>query len=218
MVEFAMVLPVFLIMVLGAVDYGGYFAARLSVENAARAAVRDAAVQACPTIESNGVEAGNNACWTNQNPAGSTTIEAAAIAAANGANVTNVDCPDSHGAWPPSAADLATLPPDTGCISIRYYDLNTSAQTCTVVNGNVVPGTCQLTLCASWSAATDELTAASTSFILGTNCLIPASSSGANIVQVLVGYNFQPLTPMPAMLGSVMTTTAAESQLILERP
>jgi Flp pilus assembly protein TadG len=220
MVEFAMVLPVFLIVVLGAVDYGGYFAARLSVENAARAAVRYAAAQTCPASASNGVEAGNNACWTNQNPpsAGSTTIEAAAIAAANDAHITNVDCPDSDGAWPPSAADLATLTPDTGCISIRYYDLNTSAQTCTVVNGNVVPGTCQLTLCASWSAASDELTVASTSFTLGTNCLIAASSTSANIVQVLVGYNFQPLTPMPAMLGSVMTTTAAESQLILEQP
>jgi Flp pilus assembly protein TadG len=216
MVEFAMVLPVFLLVVLATIDYGGYFGSRLSIENAARAAVRYAAVQACPNSASNGVEAGNNACWTSQNPppAGSTTIEAAAIAASNDAHITNVDCPDSDGAWPPSAADLATLAPDTGCISIRYYDLNASAQSCTGGAGS--PGTCQLTLCATWSAISDELQVQS-GFSLGGDCLVNASSSVANIVQVLVGYDYRPMTPMPSFLGASMTTTAAESQLTLEQ-
>ncbi|MGO8686202.1 MAG: TadE family protein [Candidatus Dormibacteria bacterium] len=211
LVEFAMVFPVFLMVVMGTIDYGGYFGSRLSIENAARAAVRYAAVQPCPLTGAGVTTAGNNACWTNVQPPGAGTIEAQAIAAANDAKVTNEDCPDQDGAWPPSAADLATLTPDTGCISIRYYDLNASADTCT---GG--PGTCQLTLCAVWSASADQLQVQS-GFTLGNNCMLTAGSGVANIVQVLIGYDYQPMTPVPRFLGAVMTTTSAETQLILEQ-
>ncbi len=206
-----MVFPLFLLVVFATIDYGGYFGSRLSIENAARAAVRYASVQGCPTTGAGITSAGNNACWTNASTPAAGTIEAQVIGNAGDAKVTNQDCPDSDGVWPPSATDLATLTPDTGCISIRYYDLNASDQTCTAG-----PGTCQLTLCAVWSATSDELTVES-GYTPGANCLVNASSSVANIVQVLVGYNYRPLTPMPSMLGSVMTTTAAESQLILEQ-
>jgi hypothetical protein len=214
MVEFAMVLPLFLLVVLATIDYGGYFGSRLSIENGARAAVRYATVQGCPITGAGSTTVGNNACWTNAATPPAGTIEAQVIANTNDARVRNQDCPDSDGAWPPSAADLATLAPDTGCISIRYYDLNTSAQSCSGGAGS--PGTCQLTLCAIWSATSDELQVQS-GFSLGGNCLVNASSSVANIVQVLVGYDYTPMTPMPSFLGASMTTTAAESQLILEQ-
>jgi Flp pilus assembly protein TadG len=214
MVEFAMVFPVFLLLVLASVDYGGYFAARLSVENAARNAARWAATEVCPTTGAGVTSASNNACWTNAQPPAPGTIEAAAISTASDAHIINQDCPDSDSAWPPSATDLATLTPDTGCISIRYYDL-TANQTQTCTGG---PGTCSMQYCASWSAGGDQLQVDTPTYSLGTNCLIAATATGANIVQVLVGYNYQPTTPMPKMLGATMTTTSAETQLVLEQP
>jgi hypothetical protein len=48
MVEFAMVAPVLFALIFAGIDFGGYFASRLSVENAARVAVRAAAVEVCP--------------------------------------------------------------------------------------------------------------------------------------------------------------------------
>ncbi len=42
--EFAMVLPVLLLLLLGTVDFGGYFGTRLSVQNAVRAGVSYAVV------------------------------------------------------------------------------------------------------------------------------------------------------------------------------
>ena len=42
--EFALVLPVLLLLLFGSIDYGGYFGTRLSVQNAVRAGVAYAAV------------------------------------------------------------------------------------------------------------------------------------------------------------------------------
>jgi hypothetical protein len=50
-----------------------------------------------------------------------------------------------------------------------------------------------------------------------TDCLITASASGADIVQVVVGYNYKPLVPIPWFQGSGLTTTSAETQLVLEQ-
>jgi Flp pilus assembly protein TadG len=200
MVEFAMVLPVLLVVLFGGIDYGGYFASRLSVENAARAAVRAAAVDSCPTSGVGVTQVGNTTCWTSLTTPGSGTIEQVAISAAAAAHILNKDCPDSDSVWPPSPSDLATLTPGTGCISIRYYYLNGSNQS----------------LCAAWSATNDEMTTYS-SYPMTTDCLIPAASTGADIVQVVIGYNYQPIAPIPWVSGAGLTTTSAETQLVLEQ-
>ncbi|MGD0447202.1 MAG: TadE/TadG family type IV pilus assembly protein [Candidatus Dormibacteria bacterium] len=198
--EVALVLPVLLALIFGGIDYGGYFASRLSVENAARVAVRAAAVDVCPITGVGVTQTGNTSCWSNATAPVSGTIERIAMAAAADANILNKDCPDSDSVWPPSAADLATLTPGTGCVSIRYYYLNGSTQS----------------LCANWSATNDEMTT-QTLYPMGTDCVIPAASTGADVVQVVIGYNYSPLIPIPWFKGSGLTTTAAETQLVLEQ-
>jgi len=200
MVEFAMVLPVLIALVFGGIDYGGYFGSRLSVENAARVAVRAAAADVCPTTGAGVTGTGNTSCWSAATAPASGTIEQAAISAAGDAQVLNRDCPDSDAVWPPSPSDLATLTPGTGCISIRYYYLNGTSQS----------------LCAAWSVTNDELTT-QTSYPMGTDCVIPAGSSGADVVQVVIGYNYRPLVPIPWFAGAGLTTTSAETQLVLEQ-
>ncbi len=204
MVELAMVLPVLLAVVFGGIDFGGYFASRLSVENAARMAVRAASVEVCPTSGAGVSTVGpyvGTACWTNLATPAAGTIEQVAISAAADANILNKDCPDSDSVWPPSPADLATLTPGTGCISIRYYYLTSSGQQ----------------LCAAWSVAADEMTNTSVTYPIGTDCLIPAGSSGADIVQVVVGYNYKAVVPLPWFTGGGLTTTSAATQLVLEQ-
>ena len=200
--EFALVLPVILALVFGGIDFGGYFASRLSVENAARVAVRAAAVDVCPTSGAGiAPQVGPpSACWSSASPPASGTIEQVAISAAPDARILNKDCPDQDSVWPPSGSDLATLTPGTGCISIRYYYLNGSTQS----------------LCATWSAGADEMTTNSL-YPMGTDCLIPAASSGADVVQVVIGYNYSPLIPIPWFSGSGLTTTSAATQLVLEQ-
>jgi hypothetical protein len=200
MVEFALVAPVLFAVIFAGIDYGGYFASRLSVENAARMAVRDATVDVCPTTLTGITQAGNTVCWSSASSPASGTIEQEAIAAAADANILNKDCPDSDQAWPPSAADLANLTPGTGCIGIRYYDVTSSGE---------FP-------CAAWSATNDEMTPYAL-YPIGTDCIIPPGSSGADIVQVVIGYNYKPLIPIPWFQGAGLTTTSAESQLVLEQ-
>jgi Flp pilus assembly protein TadG len=201
MVEFAMVAPVLIAVIFGGIDYGGYFASRLSVENAARVAARAAVVEVCPTTGTGITSAGNPAnCWTNAAAPPSRTIEQVAIAASADARILNKDCPDSDSVWPPSAADLATLTPGTGCIAVRYYYVNGSSQS----------------LCAAWSVTNDEMTTYS-AYPMGTDCLIPPGSGGADIVQVVVGYNYSPLVPIPWFTGAGLLTTSAETQLVLEQ-
>jgi len=199
MVEFAMVAPVLFAVIFASVDFGGYFASRLSVENAARVAVRAAAVEVCPTSGTGFSSAGNpSACWTNLATPGSGTIEQVAIAAAADANILNKDCPDSDGIWPPSATDLATLTPGTGCISIGYYYVTASGQS----------------PCAAWSATNDEMT---TTALYPADCPISPGSGGTDIIQVVIGYNYKPLVPIPWFQGAGVTTTSAETQLVLEQ-
>ncbi len=200
LVEFAMVLPVLLAVLFGGIDFGGYFSSRLSVENGARMAVRAAAVDVCPTSGTGVTQAGNTVCWSSASSPASGTIEQVAISAAADAHILNTDCPDSDGIWPPSPSDLATLTPGTGCISIRYYYLNGSSQS----------------LCANWSATNDEMTTQS-SYPMATDCLIPAGSTGADIAQVVIGYNYLPLVPITWFSGAGLTTTSAETQLVLEQ-
>ena len=178
-----MVAPVLFALIFAGIDFGGYFASRLSVENAARVAVRAAAVEVCPASGTGFGSVGNpSTCWTNAASPSSGTIEQVAMAAASNANITNKDCPDSDSVWPPSPADLATLTPGTGC--------------------------------AAWSQGTDEMTTYSP---YPADCLVSASASVTDIVQVVVGYNYKPLVPIPWFQGAGLTTTSAESQLVLEQ-
>jgi len=194
--EFALVLPLFLLVVMGTIDFAGYFASRLSVENAARSAVRFAVTQCDPATCTN-----PNAVWTNAQPPGAGTIEQVAISSSNDANILNKDCP----------TNLATLTPGTGCITISYYDLNSGALACP--SG---PGSCTSTLCAQWSASSDQLLfqPQPTPTYTPSSCLVP----NRTLVQVLVGYNYKPLTPIPLPTnGWSGLTTSAESQLLEEQ-
>jgi Flp pilus assembly protein TadG len=179
-------------MVLGTIDFAGYFAARLSVENAARSAVRFAATQCDPSTCTNA-----NPVWTNAQPPVAGTIEQVAVNSSNDAHIIDQDCP----------TNLATLTPGTGCITISYYDLNSGSLACP--SG---PGSCTSTLCAQWSASTDTLTFQGT--YTSSTCLVP----NRTLVQVLVGYNYKPLTPIPLPTnGWSGLTTSAESQLLEEQ-
>jgi Flp pilus assembly protein TadG len=192
--EFALVLPLFLLVIMGSIDFAGYFASRLSVENAARAAVRWAVTQCDPHSSTC---TNPNAVWTNAQPPGAGTIEQVAISNSNDAKIINQDCP----------TNLATLTPGTGCITISYYDLNTGSLACP--SG---PGSCTSTLCAQWSASSDTLTFQGT--YTSSTCLVP----NRTLVQVLVGYNYKTLTPLPLPTsGWSGLTTSAGSQLLEEQ-
>jgi hypothetical protein len=162
--------------------------------------VRAAAVDVCPTSGVGVTQTGNTTCWSSATAPVSGTIEQVAISAAADARILNKGCPDSDAVWPPSPGDLATLTPGTGCISIRYYYVNGPSQS----------------LCASWSVTNDEMTT-QTSYPMGTDCVIPAGSSGADVVQVVIGYNSSPLVPIPWFTGAGLTTTSAETQLVPEQ-
>jgi len=104
MVEFAMVAPVFFLVVLATIDYGGYFGSRLAVEQAARAGARAATVQLESSFSGSAVTA--------------------AISSQHGVAVltTNADC-----LWQGTTLDAGQYPPFTftgsGCVGVWYFDL-----------------------------------------------------------------------------------------------
>jgi hypothetical protein len=105
MVEFAMALPVFLVLVMGTIDFGGYFSSRLSVEEAARAGARAAVVQVPSSYSGSAITA--------------------AITAQQGmaAITATVDC-----LWQGTTLDANEYPPftpltGTSCVGIWYFDL-----------------------------------------------------------------------------------------------
>ena len=104
MVEFAMVAPLFLLLVLATIDFGGYFTSRLGVEEATRAGARAAAVQDYSSY--------------------SGTAITRAISAQRGLATltTNQDC-----TWQGTTLDPNQYPPFTfsgsGCVGIWYFDL-----------------------------------------------------------------------------------------------
>ena len=199
MVEFAMVAPVLFAVIFAGIDFGGYFASRLSVENAARVAVRAAAVDVCPTSGVGCSSAGEpGACGTMATTPAAGTTDQGAISAAADANILNKDCPDSDSVWPPSATDLATLTPGTGCISIAYFYVTATGQS----------------PCLTWSVTNDKMTPTA---LYPADCPITASATGADVVQVVIGYNYKPLVPIPWFQGAGLTTTSAETQLVLEQ-
>src|ERR1019366_1981868 len=102
MVEFAMVAPLFLLLVLATIAFGGYFASRLGVEEATRAGARAAAVQDYSSY--------------------SGTAITRAISAQRGLATltTNQDC-----TWQGTTLDPNQYPPFTfsgsGCVGIWYF-------------------------------------------------------------------------------------------------
>ena len=113
--EFSLVLPLFMIVVLGAIDFGGYFGARLSVENAARAADRIAAVEFQTSFS------------------GPAIVSAVTAQAGDASGLpSSADC-----LWNGTTLTPTAYPPFTfsgkGCIGIWYFELEQagSPQLCT---------------------------------------------------------------------------------------
>jgi Flp pilus assembly protein TadG len=104
MVEFALVAPLFILLVFSTIDFGGYFSSRLSVEEAARAGARAAVVQVYSSYSGSAITG--------------------AITAQKGmaALTTTADC-----IWQGTTLDPGTYPPftftGTSCVGIWYFDL-----------------------------------------------------------------------------------------------
>jgi general stress protein CsbA len=198
MVEFAMVAPVFLLTLFGVIDFGTFYGAQLSVENAARAGVRFAAVQPCTPSGSSC--SGSSWSTAASPPAG--TIEAAIGSASPDAAIPNVNCLWNGSAVPvygPNGSSSTTwnfsIPSgSSGCISISYWNITASTQP---------------TLCAYYSAS------AGWQFQTGytsATCVV-----ANDLVQVTVGYHYQTLTPVPSFLSAAFTTAAATTDQLEER-
>ena len=104
-VEFALVAPLFLLLVFSTIDFGGYFSSRLAVEEAARAGARAAVVQVSSSYSGSAITG--------------------AITAQKGmaALTTTVDC-----IWQGTTLDPDSYPPfkpltGTSCVGIWYFDL-----------------------------------------------------------------------------------------------
>jgi hypothetical protein len=187
-VEFALVAPVFLLVVFATVDFGGYFGSRLSVENAARAGSRFAVVQACGATSST---ACGSTAWTSAaNPNSTTTIEGVIRAAASyPLTIPNVDCTWSGGV---PGSGLASIPSgQTGCISIAYFNISHTAQT----------------LCAYWSVSSGWQLPNSAYNLNGAGGLTACVVAG-NLIQITVMAHYSTLTPVPALPSSALDTTA----------
>jgi len=183
MVEFALVAPVFFLVVLATIDFGGYFSARLSVEEAARAGARVAAVQLATSYSGSAITA--------------------AIGAQRGmaALVTNVDC-----SWQGTTLDPNVYPPFTftgsGCVGIWYFDMTNET-------------TGAPALCTQWSVAHSAFGSYSGSTWTASTPAAPCATPQDDLVVVGVGYHYNPLTPMPSIVSTALTTYG-ETQLIEE--
>jgi hypothetical protein len=190
MVEFALVFPLFLLLVMGTIDFGGYFSSRLSVEEAARAGDRVAAVQDVVSSYS------------------ASSIVSAITGQEGLAKVpTTNDC-----LWQGTTLDPNQSPPfnwstGNGCIGIWYFDLgsaNTGPPTlCT-------QWSVQHSAFGSWSSGTSPSWTAATP---PNGCV--SAAPGTNMVVVGVGYQYRPLTPTPSIVIGALATYG-ESQLLEE--
>ncbi len=186
--EFAIVAPLFFLLVFSTIDFGGYFGSRLSVEEAARAGARVAVVQCDET-----------GCTYS----GSSIVNA--IVAQEGiANLPKtVNC-----TWQGTTLSTNVYPPFTipgtgnGCIGIWYFDLYSST-------------TGPPALCGQWSVSSSAwvwyTNDGATTTTEPTGCVLP----NEDIVVVGVGYHYNPLTPMPAIASNALITYG-ETQLLEE--
>jgi hypothetical protein len=190
MVEFSLILPLFVLMVFAIIDFGGYFGTRLAVENAARAGARVAAVQQATSFSG-------------------TSITSTITGLEGPAHIpTTTDC-----IWNGTTLDANSYPPfavpssATGCIGIWYFD--------SMVNPTGPP-----TLCAQWSVQnswwdTWNTSGTETTDVLTANLPPGCVSPYEDLVVVGVGYHYTTLTPLPALASSGLTTYG-ETQLLEE--
>jgi hypothetical protein len=185
-VEFALVAPLFFLLLFGTIDFGGYFGSRLSVEEAARAGARVAEVQCNQT-----------GCTYS-----GSAIVTAIVAQEGMVKVpTTVNC-----TWQGTTLAPDVYPPFTfsgsGCIGIWYFNLYSST-------------TGPPELCGQWSVTTSAFvwytSTGSTTTTEPNNCVVPVD----DIVVVGVGYHYTPLTPLPTIASNALTTYG-ETQLLEE--
>jgi Flp pilus assembly protein TadG len=189
MVEFALVAPACILTALAIIDFAGYFGAQLSVEQASQAGARFAAVQAC---SGSGTSCAVGA-WSTATPPAAGSIEAVIVKASGDARVQNQNCLSS-GSAVPSFGPGATVPTAaTSCISISYWDTTAGSAP---------------TLCAYYNASTGWVFEGT---YTATTCLL----ANTDLVQVTVGYRYQPTTPLPATFTSALATNAT-TDLIME--
>ena len=205
LLEFALVLPVLLLIMFGTIDYAAYFSSRLSVENATRAAVRLAVTDACGTWNA-GTSSCGNTYWSTASSPAAGTIEALIIAKANyPVNIPNVDCywlNNSDGNYEvPSSTNkpgttTASLPPGKlGCITIVYFNIQSAAETlCGWWDANTAPTGWNWTNIATYGPS-------------GSGATNPCVGPGS-LVQVTVMWHYTPLTPVPGIASHILDTTA----------
>ena len=109
MVEFSLLTPVFLLVILATIDFSGYFGARLSVEQASRAGARVAVTEAESAY-----------------PSAAASVVTQVVSHANDAQVASTaDCE-----WSGTTLSPTTYPPftftGTSCIGIWYFELTGS--------------------------------------------------------------------------------------------
>jgi hypothetical protein len=187
MVEFSLVLPLFLLVIFATIDFSGYFGARLSVENAARAGARLATTTTLADFTT------GTAPQT-----GSGIISTIVGNAADASLPNNADCK-----WQGTTLAPTQYPPflwgaGKGCIGIWYFELEKVGppQLCTQFSAvNLAFGTYSGN---TWTASAPA-----------TGCV----AADSDVVVVGVGYNYSPLTPIPALNG---LTTYGETQLLEE--
>lgn len=196
MVEFALVFPVFLLVVFATIDYGGYFGSRLSVENAARSGARVAVWQPLDRTSLSDFS----------------TEAASVVSAITSHSNVEIVPNDVACAWQgttlsptqyPPFVIPTTTPPSTACIGLWYFELSDAGPPW---------------LCGSWSVASsgggwswyDSQGAAQSSPDPG--CVV----AGRDVVVVGVGYQYSPYTPLPALASGALTTYG-ETQLLEEQ-
>jgi hypothetical protein len=186
-VEFALVAPLFFLLVLSTIDFGGYFSSRLSVEQAARAGARVAVVQ----MESS--------------YSGSAITKAIAAQQGMAAITTTTDC-----IWQGTTLDTYVYPPflprtGTSCVGVWYFDLmnEISGPPALCTQWSVEHSQFGSYSGTTWTEATGDTPPA--------GCVVPQE----DLVVVGVGYQYKPLTPMPTIVSAALTTYG-ETQLIEE--
>jgi hypothetical protein len=181
-----MVSPLFLVLVFGTIDFGGYFGSRMSVEEAARAGARVAAVEDVVSTYT-----------------GSSIVSAIAAQEGLAKVPSTTDC-----AWQGTTLDPNVYPPFTfsgsGCIGIWYFDF---------YSANTGPPTLCTQWSVAHSAFGSYSGSTWTSGTPPSGCV--AAPPGEDIVVVGVGYHYNPLTPMPTIITGALTTYG-ETQLLEE--
>jgi hypothetical protein len=195
MVEFALVFPVFLLVVFATIDYGGYFGSRLSVENAARSGARVAVWE--PLDRTDPGDFSTQA----------TVIVDTITSHANVELVPNdVACTWqgttlSPTQYPPFTIPVTT-PASTACIGLWYFELADAGPPW---------------LCGSWSVASGGGwswydSSGSSLSSPDPDCVV----AGKDLVVVGVGYQYSPYTPLPSIAAGALTTYG-ETQLLEEQ-